>query len=421
MPLTSSKLSILKPKLDKHGKPQARTKFKDINNLYFYVYSNKDASISKRWIFRRFIDGKDKLLFIGDWPDLSLDDARIKAIEINKMIDSGQDPWAMRETERFVDKNGESPDAFEIIANQWLTTKKCDKTTSHQKKIIRSLEANVFPYFGKKSLVQITTLEILDVARRIEARGAEETAHRVVNRISDIFAFGMALGIVDSNPAISVSKLLKPVKSTCYAAAVDPNDLKVILRKIYSYAGTNPATAVLLKLSTMIPSRPGELRAMKWSDVDLQHSEWRYHIFKTNVDHIVPLPTQAVTLLHELIPLTGTSAYVFPSARDNTRCLSENTLKNAFIAMDINTQTEHTPHGFRACFRTITDEVLGFEFPVIETQLAHNVQDANGRSYNRTQYLSQRKVLLQTWANYLDDLRVSMGDVVEIGRRHAKV
>ena len=170
----------------------------------------------------------------------------------------------------------------------------------------------------------------------------------------------------------------------------------------------------------MIPSKPGELRQAKWQDIDLKHAEWRYHIDKTNVDHIVPLCKQALEILNELLPITGTSEYVFPSGRNFSRPLSNGTLKAAFVAMDIDTQKEQTHHGFRACFRTITDEVLGFEFPVIETQLAHNVQDANGRSYNRTQYLPQRKVLMQTWADYLDDLRESDDDVNQIALRHMK-
>ncbi len=419
MALTSSKLPGLKPKLGKNGLPVPRTKIKDLNNLYLNIFSNK-SGYSKRWVFRKLIDGKDKVLFIGDYPSISLDDARAKAIELNREISNGGDPFANIKTERFVEKYGQSPESFEIIARNWFTTKKCNLSLDHQKKIIRSLERDVFPYIGNKGISNISSIEILSIVQRIENRGSEETAHRVSNRITDIFNYAMALGLIDNNPAISVNKLLKPVQSTNYAATVEPDKFRFILRKIYAYTGRNPATAVLLKLSTMLPSRPGELRTMRWSDLDFQRSEWRYFVTKTKKDHIVSLPKQAVALLLELKKITGTSEYVFPSSRDFSRPMSDGTLKAAFVAMDIDTQNEQTPHGFRACFRTMADEVLGAEFSYIDTQLAHRVPDANGRAYNRTRYLPQRKVLMQTWADYLDDLRESDDDVNQIALRHMR-
>ncbi|MBP5470772.1 MAG: integrase arm-type DNA-binding domain-containing protein [Candidatus Riflebacteria bacterium] len=419
MPLTASKIKSLKPKLGKDGKLSRETKFGDIKNLYLYLRVNK-SGLAHIWVFRRYINGKVRMLELGSYPQISLDEARTKTLEINKIIDEGGDPWAIRASERFVERNGQAEDSFEIISREWLAVRKSDLSQEHQTKIVCSLERDVFPYIGNKSIAQISTRELLDIARRIENRGAIETAHRVVNRICEAFTYAMALEKVDNNPAISIGKLLRPVKSTSYAATVEPNDFRIILRKIYKYQGVNPAVVALLRLSTMIPSRPGELRQAKWQDIDLKHAEWRYHIDKTNVDHIVPLSRQAIAILNDLLLITGTSDYVFPSSRDFSRPLSDGTLKAAFVAMDIDTQNEQTPHGFRACFRTITDEVLGFEFPVIETQLAHNVQDASGRSYNRTQYLPQRKVLMQTWADYLDDLRESDDDVNQIALRHKR-
>ena len=417
MPLTASKIKSLKPKIDKNGKLSRETKFKDINNLYLYLRVNK-SGLAHIWVFRRFINGKDRMLELGSYPQLSQEEARIKALEINKLIDEGGDPWAIRASERFVERNGQAEDSFEIITKEWLSIRKSNLSKDHQLRIIRSLEKDVFPYIGKKSIKLITTKEILDIARRIENRGAIETAHRVANRISEVFLYAIALEKADNNPAVSISKLLRPVKITSFAATVDPEEFRIILRKIYAYQGVNPAVVALLRLSTIIPSRPGELRKAKWKDFNLRRAEWRYHIDKTDIDHIVPLSRQSIAILNDLLPITGTSEYVFPSCRDFSRPLSNGALKAAFIAMDIDTQNEQTPHGFRACFRTITDEVLGFDFPVIETQLAHNVQDANGRSYNRTQYLPQRKVLMQTWADYLDELRESDEDAVEIARHY---
>lgn len=419
MPLTATKIKSLKPNI-KNGKIVRETKFKDgNNNLYLYLRVNK-SGLAHIWFFRRFVNGKDRVIELGKYPEKSLEEARVEALKINRIIDEGGDPWAMRDSERFMERNGQAEDSFEIVAREWARVRKSDLSKEYQNTIITCLKKDVFPYIGKRSVTAITARDIVDIARRIENRGAVETAHRVVNRISEIFVYAMALDKITANPAASVGKILRPVKSTNYAATVDPEKFRIILRKIYAYKGANPAVIDLLRLSTMLPSRPGEIREAKWKDINLKKATWEYHIDKTDVDHIVPLPKQAVAILDELKKTTGTSEYVFPSGRDFSRPLSNNTLRMAFISMDIDTQKEQTLHGFRACFRTITDEVLGFDFPVIETQLAHSVQDANGRAYNRTQYLPQRKILMQTWADYLDDLRESDDDVNQIASRHMK-
>ena len=245
MPLAASKIKSLKPKFNKKGKLLRKTKYKDINNLYIYVRVNK-SGLAYVWVFRHFINGKDRILEIGSYPQISQDEARAKALKINKKIDEGGDPWAIRASERFVELNGQAEDSFEIISREWAAVRKSDLSKGHQLRIIASLEKDVFPYIGKKSISKITTKEILDIARRIENRGAVDTAHRVMNRISEVFNYAMALEKVDNNPAISIGKILRPARTKSYAATVEPDKFRIILRKIYAYQGANPAVVALL-------------------------------------------------------------------------------------------------------------------------------------------------------------------------------
>ena len=198
MPLAASKIKSLKPKLGKNGKISRETKFKDINNLYLYLRVNK-SGLAYIWVFRRFINGKDRMLEIGNYPQLSQEEARAEALKINKIIDDGGDPWAIRSSERFVERNGQPEDSFEIISRECLNIRKSNLSEDYQAKVLRNLEKYVFPYIGNKSISSITTKDILDIARRIENRVTGETAHRVVNLISEVFLYGIALEKIENN------------------------------------------------------------------------------------------------------------------------------------------------------------------------------------------------------------------------------
>ena len=254
-------------------------------------------------------------------------------------------------------------------------------------------------------MAEVTAPILLALLRRIEARGAAYTAHRVRGLCGQIFRYGVATGRCDRDPAVDLQGAITPVRTTHRAATTDPKELAPILRMLDSYQRGSFTVRCALRLLPLLFVRPGELRTMRWSDIDFEKCEWIFLVSKTGTQHIVPLSAQAVAILREIQPLTGTSLYVFPSARTNLRPMSDMAMNAAMRRMGIDTRTEITGHGFRAAARTIIDEVLGFRPDFIEHQLAHAVRDPLGRAYNRTAHLSERKKMMQTWADYLDKIK----------------
>jgi integrase len=255
----------------------------------------------------------------------------------------------------------------------------------------------------------------LAALRKIEQRGAVETAHRARSLAAQVFRYAIATGRTERNPAADLVGALQSPASGHFASLTDPNDVAPMLRAIRAYQGT-PIVSAALKLAPLVFVRPGELRSMRWADVDLKAGEWRFTASKTGTPHIVPLSSQAVAVLEELRPLTDSGEFVFPSVRSIRRSMSENTLNAALrtLGYDGNTMTGH---GFRAMARTILDEVLGFRPDYIEHQLAHAVRDPLGRAYNRTAHLAERRKMMQSWADYLDKLREDDTNIVPIGRK----
>lgn len=245
--------------------------------------------------------------------------------------------------------------------------------------------------------------------RRVESRGAGYTAHRIRGVCGQIFRYAVATGRADRDPTSDLKGALAPLKRTHRPAITDPAEVGGLLRVLNGYQGMHTVQAAL-KLLPMFFCRPGELRQMKWEDVDLEKGEWSFLVNKTQTPHIVPLARQAIDILHDLIPLTGPVGYVFPSMRTKERPISNMTLNAAMRRMGIDTKTEITGHGFRAMARTILDEVLGFRPEFIEHQLAHAVRDPLGRAYNRTAHLPERKEMMQAWADYLDQLAAGHGE-----------
>jgi integrase len=244
---------------------------------------------------------------------------------------------------------------------------------------------------------------LLGVLRRIEDRGALETAHRILNASGQVLRYAVATGRIQRDPTPDLRGALKPVKATHFAATTDPVSFATILRAIDGYQGS-PVVRCALRLAPLLFARPGELRRAEWSQIDLDTAEWRYLVTKTQTPHIVPLSTQAVAILKELQPLTGRGCYVFPSARTSNRPMSDNAILAALRRLGIEKE-EMSGHGFRAVARTILDEVLGVRPDFIEHQLAHAVKDPNGRAYNRTAHLAERRKMMQQWADYLDQIR----------------
>jgi len=253
----------------------------------------------------------------------------------------------------------------------------------------------------------------LMVLRRIEGRNVAFTAHRARQYSGMVFRYGIATGRCRRDPASDLRGALTPIQETNFAAVTEPKEFAAILRSIDAYEGTLTVRCAL-RLAPLLAVRPGELRKAEWKDVDLDKAEWRYVASKTHPNHIVPLSKQAVRILRELQPLTGEGKYVFPSARSAKRPMSDNAVLAAMRRMEIPADVM-TGHGFRASFRTIADEVLRFRVDWIEHQLAHMVKDANGRAYNRTSFLPERKRMMQRWADYLDSLKTEEVSKVIVG------
>jgi integrase len=280
---------------------------------------------------------------------------------------------------------------------------------AHGDRIIRRLERDVFPYIGRRPIKDIEPVEVLPVLRRIEKRGAVETAHRCRVNLSQVWRYAVATGRASRDAVADLKGALAPAKIKHLAAVTDPEELGRLLVMLDGYAGT-PTVQVALRLAPMLLVRPGELRHARWAEIDLDAGEWRFILSKTKAPHLVPLALQAVALLRELEPLTGMgrSEYVFHSARSIKRPMSDNAVLAAMRRQGIPSDVM-TGHGFRATARTILDEVLGVRVDLIEHQLGHAVRDTLGRAYNRTQFISERRAMMQRWADYLDELRRMAG------------
>jgi integrase len=296
-----------------------------------------------------------------------------------------------------------SANSFEVVAREWFAKYSTTWNASHGDRIIRRLERDIFPWIGGRPIAEVTAPELLATVQRIEKRGALETAHRAMQNCGQVFRYAIATSRAERDPSQDLRGALPPVKGTHFAAVTEPKQVAEVLRTIDGYQGTL-TVACALKLAPLVFVRPGELRKAEWADMDLDAAEWRYHVTKTNSEHIVPLSTQAVAILRELHALTGSGKYVFPGARSNGRPMSDNAILAAMRRMSI-PKDEMSGHGWRAVARTILDEVLGFRPDLIEHQLAHAVKDPNGRAYNRTAHLPERRKMMQAWADYLDKIK----------------
>ena len=356
----------------------------------------------KWWRLKYRFGGKEKQLSLGVYPDVGLKDARERRDEARKLLADGVDPSENRKATKAakVERAGNS---FEVVAREWFAKFSPTWNENHGNRIIRRLERDIFPWIGSKPIAEVTAPDLLATVQRIEKRGALETAHRALQNCGQVFRYAIATGRAERDPSHGLRGALPPVRGTHFAAVTEPKQVGELLRAIDGYQGTLPV-ACAMKLAPLVFVRPGELRKAEWADIDLDAAEWRYHVTKTDSEHIVPLPSQAVAILREVQALTGNGRYVFPGARTNGRPMSDNAILAAMRRMGI-PKEEMSGHGFRAMARTILDEVLGFRPDLIEHQLAHAVRDPNGRAYNRTAHLPERRKMMQAWADYLDKLK----------------
>lgn len=290
-----------------------------------------------------------------------------------------------------------------MVAREWHAKRIVNLDDEYGDNILKRLENDIFPWIGGRPVCDLTAPELLTAVRRIENRGALETAHRVLSICGQVFRYAVATGRAQRDVAADLRGALPPTKVKHLAATTEPNGIAEMLRLIDGYRGTLTVQCAL-RLAPLVFVRPGELRHARWVDVDLDSAQWQFKSSKRGPNLIVPLSTQAVTILKELQPLSGQGHYVFRGARSFTRPMSENTVNAALRRMDI-PKEEMCGHGFRAVARTVLDEVLKFRVDFIEHQLAHAVKDPNGRAYNRTEFLAERREMMKQWADYLDELR----------------
>ena len=357
----------------------------------------------KLWRFKYRFDGKEKKLAFGSYPEISLLDARKRRDEARSQIAHGIDPGAVRKAQK--QAKIEETETFEIIAREWQEKFKSKWQEEYADKIMRRMELNVFPLIGSRPIKNIKAPELLAVLRRVESRDALELAHRIRNLCDQIFRYAVATGRTERNPAADLKGALKPVKEKHRAAITDPKRVGELLRAIDSYQGTFVVQCAL-KFAPLVFVRPGELRHAEWSEINLENAEWNIPASKMKMKeaHLVPLSRQAIDILRKLHTLTGSGRYVFPSERSSQRPMSENAILVALRIMGY-PKEEMSGHGFRAMARTILDEVLQIRPDFIEHQLAHAVRDPNGRAYNRTAHLNERRKMMQKWADYLDDIK----------------
>lgn len=376
----------------------------DARGLFLLVHPNG----GKYWRLKYRYAAKEKTLALGVYPEVGLRIARRRRDEAKQALAEGIDPGAQRRAEKAA-----TADTFEGVAREWYTARRQSWAESYRDKVLARLENDLIPYLGSRPVADIKAPELLQVLRRVESRGAVETAYRELRIAGQVFRYAVATGKAERDPSGDLKGALKPHTSTHLASITDPAEVGALLRAIDGFAGTFPVQCAL-RLAPLVFVRPGELRKAEWAEVDLASATWEIPAerMKMKTSHVVPLSTQAVAILKELEPLTGRGRYVFPGGRTAARPMSENALTAALRRMGY-AQGTMTAHGFRAMARTLLDERLGFRVDYIEHQLAHEVRDPLGRAYNRTKHLKERRAMMQAWADYLDGLKQG-GNVVAL-------
>lgn len=378
-----------------------------------YLLLRPDGARWWRWDYRRPFTGKRNTLSLGTYPDTGLADARDRRDAARKLLAANVDPAEHRKAEKAAGQE-RAANSFEVVAREWLA--KQTWVPGYSSKVAAWMDNDVFPRIGARPVAEITASEFLAMARRIEERGAVESAHRILQNCGQVMRYAVATARADRNPVADLRGALASPPERHHAAITDPREIGGLLRAIDGYSG-NAVTRYALQLAPLVFVRPGELRQAEWAEIDLEAAEWVIPAerMKMRQAHLVPLSRQAVEILRELQPLTGQRQYVFPGGRSPKRPMSNNAINAALRRMGYESDTM-TGHGFRAMARTILDEVLHFRPDYIEHQLAHAVRDPNGRAYNRTAHLAERRKMMQDWADYLDRLRKEDPKVIQFKR-----
>lgn len=395
MPLSDVAVRSAKPK----DRPY---KLADQRGLYLLV--NKTG---KYFRFDYRFGGKRKTLSLGVYPDVRLKRAREKHGDARNLLENGIDPLLFKK-EIKNELSEQATNSFEALAREWFAKNKHTWTEGHSRTIDSRLRLNVFPWLGEKSIATITAADLLAVLRRIESRGAIETAHRIKQICGQVFCYAIATGRAERDPSADLRGALSPVKSKRMATITDPGKIGELMRAIDGYEGHH-ITKCALKFAPLVFVRPGELRHAEWSEINFDNAEWKIPAekMKNRNPHIVPLSRQAIAVLQELQPLTGQGRYVFPSLRTGQRPMSNNTVLAALRRMGY-PKEEMSGHGFRSMASTLLNE-QGWNRDAIERQLAHVEGNSVRAAYNYAEFLPERRKMMRAWADYLDLLAADHG------------
>lgn len=394
---------------------QQRRKLADGGGLTLVIKPN-----SKVWWFRYRFAGKEKTYSLGAYPETTLKQAREYRGEARALLADNVDPVTFRRLEKY--KNQKSAEnTFMAVSERWMDLKKGELAEQTLNVTRRRLKSWIFPHLGHMPITEIETPLVLEVLRKIEAKGKHETAHRLRQRISEIYRFAIGEGLATRDPAADLKGLLKSAPTKNRAAITKPDELARLLKAIDTYPG-HPTSCAALELAPMLFLRPGELRHAEWPEIDLEARIWTVpgHRMKGTAaakragrvpDHLVPLPSQAIAILEPLKRLTGNRPYVFEGLRPG-RPISENTVNNALRALGFDKE-EVSGHGFRATASTLLHE-MGWPPEVIELQLAHRQRNQVAAAYNRSARLAERTSMMQAWADYLDNLKTEKTNVIPL-------
>lgn len=386
----------------KNAKPKEKPyKMGDSGGLYVFV----NITGSRYWRMDYRFAGKHKTVALGVYPAISLAAARKRRDEAREKIASGIDP-AMAKKEAKREARYKAAITFEAIAREWLDHQRARWTENYAGHVLRRLEADIFPAIGLRPIAEIEAPELLDALRKIEARGVEEMARRMRQTCGQIFRYAVATGRARRDPSADLKGALKPRGRADHHKAMPKTELPCFLKALSTYDG-DPRTKYALQLMILTFVRTSELRGARWEefeDLDGASPLWRIPAarMKMRSEHLVPLSSQAVAVLKELKPLCGNSAYLFPSP-SKEKVMSNNTMLYALYRMGYHGRA--TVHGFRGLASTTLNE-MGFKADWIERQLAHDERNKVRAAYNHAQYLSERRDMMQKWADYLDRLTV---------------
>jgi integrase len=396
-PLTSTQISNAKSK-DK------AYKLFDGGGLFLQV----TPAGGKHWKMKyRQSNGKEGLLSFGSYPALSLEQARRKRDEAKSQKVSGRDPGEVRRQEK-AEMHSQAKNSFRAFANAWMELCRAKVTPQTFRNYAMIINSHLLPVLGDMHIKNLRPSDFLETLRHIEARGKIATTKKASQLCSAIMQYAIALGVIEIDPIPSINKLLRPHRVKHRAAIIEPKEFGKLLNRIDNY-GKDKGTMIVriaMKIMPYLFVRTTELTKAKWTDINFYTCEWRYVVSKTRTPHVVPLAPQVMALLKELKEFSGDCELLFPNVKDAKKPISEVTMIAALRRMGI-AHTEMTIHGFRASARTLLDEELGERYDLIEHQLAHTVRDPNGRAYNRTAHIVERKRMMIRWADYIDSLKAN--------------